>query len=220
MLQVKAQKEACMELLITNDNPYGENIYIYYDKASGEGVIIDPGDSYKLIHDAIKEHNIKIAAILLTHGHYDHTYCANEVRDLTGAPIYAHKNEVQLLQNTEHNRSGLRGLMVSVVADKFFADGDVFKFANAELKVIHTPGHTSGGICFYDEKNAKLFTGDTLFKETIGRTDMPTGCLETLMASIREKLFTLPDDVMVFPGHESHSTIKHEKKYNRILGEK
>lgn len=103
----------------------------------------------------------------------------------------------------------------------FFSDGDVFEFAaGTELKVIHTPGHTAGGICFYDEKNAKLFTGDTLFKETIGRTDMPTGCLETLSASIREKLFSLPDDIMIFPGHDKHSTIKHEKKYNRILGEK
>jgi glyoxylase-like metal-dependent hydrolase (beta-lactamase superfamily II) len=209
-----------MELLITDDNPYGENIYIYYDKESLEGVIIDPGDSYELIREAIEEHKIKIVAILLTHGHYDHTFRANEIRELTGAPVYAHQNEVQLLQNTEHNRSGIRGLMVSVAPDKLFSDGEVFKFANTELKVIHTPGHTAGGICFYDEKNAKVFTGDTLFKETIGRTDIPTGCTQTLMASIREKLFTLPDDVMVFPGHDKHSTIKHEKKYNKILGEK
>jgi len=209
-----------MELLIINDNPYGQNIYIYYDKASGEGVVIDPGDSYDLIQAAIKEHNIKITAILLTHGHYDHTYRANEVRDLTGASIYAHEEETQLLQNTELNRSGMRGLTVSVVPDKFFSDGDVFTLADIELKVIHTPGHTLGGICFYDEKNAKIFTGDTLFKETVGRTDLPSGCTETLLAGIREKLFTLPDDVTVFPGHEKHSTIGHEKKYNRIVGEK
>jgi glyoxylase-like metal-dependent hydrolase (beta-lactamase superfamily II) len=89
-----------------------------------------------------------------------------------------------------------------------------FSFADVELKIIHTPGHTAGGVCYYDEKNAVIFTGDTLFKETIGRTDMPTGNHAALLAAIREKLFTLPENVTVFPGHEENTTIFHEKVYN------
>ncbi|MCL2048832.1 MAG: MBL fold metallo-hydrolase [Defluviitaleaceae bacterium] len=207
-----------MELITINDNPYDENIYIYYDKESQEGVVIDPGDSFDIICDTIGKNNIKVAAILLTHGHYDHTLCVNELRELTGAPVYAHKDEKHLLQNTEYNRSGLRGLMVSVVPDRFFSDGDVFSFANgAELKIIHTPGHTAGGICFYDEKNAMLFTGDTLFRGTVGRTDMPTGCTQTLFESIRGRLFMLPENVLVLAGHGDTSTIGYEKKYNPVL---
>ena len=207
-----------MELLIIDDNPFGENIYIYYDKESGEGIIIDPGDSFDLIRNAIEENNIKVVAILLTHGHFDHVFRANEVRELTNAPIYSHESEVPLLQDTEFNRAGRRGLEVTVSPDKYLADGDIFSFANGtELKVIHTPGHTAGGICFYDEKNAMIFTGDTLFRETVGRTDLPTGCTHTLLSSIREKLFTLPDNVTVFPGHDRKTTIEHEKKHNRIV---
>ncbi|MDR0272252.1 MAG: MBL fold metallo-hydrolase [Clostridiales bacterium] len=207
-----------MELLIINDNPYGQNIYIYFDKETREGIIIDPGDSYETVREAVEQNKIAVKAILLTHGHFDHTFCANNLKVLTNAPIYAHENETNLLRNTEHNRSGLRSLEISVAPDKHFKDGDVFSFANCEIKVIHTPGHTAGGVCYYDENAGIVFTGDTLFKETIGRTDMPTGDYETLLSSIREKLFTLPEEVKVFPGHDESSTIKHEKKFNRIVG--
>jgi glyoxylase-like metal-dependent hydrolase (beta-lactamase superfamily II) len=203
-----------LQILVINDNPYGENIYLYYDENSREGVIIDPGDSFETIKKAIAEKNILVKAILLTHGHYDHTFCVNEIREFTNAPVYAHESEAELLKNSEYNRSAARGLEVSVVPDKFFSDGDVFSFADVELKIIHTPGHTAGGVCYYDEKNAVIFTGDTLFKETIGRTDMPTGNHAALLAAIREKLFTLPENVTVFPGHEENTTIFHEKVYN------
>ncbi|MCL2198900.1 MAG: MBL fold metallo-hydrolase [Defluviitaleaceae bacterium] len=208
-----------MELLIINDNPYDQNVYIYYDKATKEGVIIDASDSYETIRRAIEEHEITVKAILLTHGHFDHTLCVDKLRELTGAPVYAHEAEAELLKNSEYNRGIMRGLDISVVADKLFSDGEVFSLIKGvELQVIHTPGHTAGGVCYYDSARAVIFTGDTLFRETIGRTDMPTGDTKTLIASVRDKLFTLPDNVTVYPGHDQSTTISHEKEYNYRIG--
>ena len=204
-----------MQLLMIVDQSYGTNTYVYFDENSREGVVIDPGDCLEELREVISQHEIKVTAILLTHGHFDHTFRVNELRELTGAPVYAHEGETELLKNSEYNRSGNRGLEISVVADKLFKDGDVFDFTNGtELRVIHTPGHTAGGCCYYNEAAGIIFTGDTLFRETIGRTDMPTGNHAALVASVRERLFTLPENTTVFPGHEESSDISHEKKYN------
>ena len=205
-----------MEIIVINDNAYGQNIYVYFDKETKEGVVIDASDSFETVKRVIEENGIKVKAVLLTHGHFDHIFGLAEIRGY--APVYAHEDEAELLQNADMNRSGYRGLNITAVPDKLFKDGDVFEFAGAVLRVIHTPGHTAGGACYYDEKNGVLFTGDTLFKETIGRTDMPTGDHATLVKSIGEKLFTLPEGVKVFPGHEEYSTIGHEKKYNPAMG--
>ncbi|MCL1844179.1 MAG: MBL fold metallo-hydrolase [Defluviitaleaceae bacterium] len=204
-----------MELKIINDNDFGQNVYLYYDKNSGDGVVIDPGDNLENIRQTLAE-GINVKAILLTHGHFDHILSAAELRKLTGANIYAHEAEVQVLESPDFNRSSQVGRNeVAVTPDKCFTDGDIFKIGNAaEIKIIHTPGHTGGGVCYYDEKNAVIFTGDTLFKETIGRTDMPTGNHSTLLASIKEKLFTLPENVTVYPGHGESTSISHEKAKN------
>lgn len=207
-----------MELKIIDSNPYGQNIYVYFDSESA--VIIDPGDSLEEMKQFIAEKNLSVKAILLTHGHFDHTFCVNELRDFTKAPVYAHADEAKLLENPEWNRSGYRGLAISVLADKLFTDGDIFEISdNARLKVIHTPGHTAGGVCYYDEEGGVIFTGDTLFRGTIGRTDMPTGNHNALIKSVREKLYTLPGEVKVYPGHEEGTTIEHERKYNSRVQE-
>lgn len=204
-----------MELIIVNANPYEQNVYFYFDKNSGEGVVIDPGDCLAAIKETIAEHGIKVVAILLTHGHFDHTFRANELREFTGAPIIAHESEAELLQSTDWNRSGYRGLNVAVRPDSFY--GTEFSVGDATFRVIHTPGHTAGGVCLYDESAGIIITGDTLFRGTIGRTDMPTGNHAELLASVREKLFSLPDDVRVFPGHGESSSIGFEKEYNGAM---
>ena len=207
-----------MRLITVNDNPYGQNVYFYFDEETSEGVVIDPGDCIEAMKKTIAENKINVVGILLTHGHFDHTFRTNELREYTNAPVCAHESEKELLQNVQYNRSGYRGLNVKVAPDKFFSDGDVFSFSGGEkLQVIHTPGHTAGGICFYDEKAGVLFTGDTLFRGTIGRTDMPTGDHAELLKSVRERLFTLPDNVKVYPGHEESSSIQQEKQYNRAV---
>jgi glyoxylase-like metal-dependent hydrolase (beta-lactamase superfamily II) len=206
-----------MQLKIIDTNDMEQNIYIYFCEETRDGIIIDAGDSFGEICEIVARGNINVKAILLTHGHFDHIICVNELREHFNVPVYAHKDEKELLQSPDLNRACLRGLKTSATPDKFFNDNDIFKFAGTELKVIHTPGHTAGGVCYYDEKNAVLFSGDTLFCETIGRTDLPTSNHGALLKSIADKLFTLPEGVKVFPGHGEGTTIKHEKQNNKRI---
>jgi len=207
-----------MKLSIISDNPYGQNIYVYYNEETREGVIIDASDSLETVKHLVVDNALKIKAVLLTHGHFDHIFRAKEICKFIDAPLYAHEDEAALLQSPEMNRSDYRGLNITARPDKLFRDGDVFDVGGVSLKVIHTPGHTAGGVCYYDAANGVIFTGDTLFRETIGRTDMPTGDHATLVKSINEKLFILPDEVTVYPGHGEASTIGHEKKNNTAMG--
>lgn len=204
-----------MKIITIDKNDLGENIYIYHDE--NNGIIVDPGACFEEIKQCISQNNISISAILLTHGHFDHIMAASEVRTLTGAPIYCHREEKYMLENSEVNLSIKIGENTTLTPDKLVEDGQTLNFNGIALKVIHTPGHTTGGICFYDEKNANLFTGDTLFRESIGRTDLPMGNHEELISCIKNKLFTLPDDVTVYPGHGKTSTIKHEKEFNPFI---
>ena len=198
----------------------GQNIYLYYDEKSGEGVLIDAGCSeadHEKISTFINENNITIKAILLTHGHYDHIISVDTMKNLTSAVVCSHELEKQVLENPDLNISTRIGLKLTITPDRLFNDGDVFRFGNAALKVLHTPGHTPGGVCYYDEENGYLFSGDTLFKESIGRTDFLLGNFQVLLKSISEKLFTLPDSTQVYPGHGSSTTIKHEVQNNPFV---
>ena len=191
-------------MLTFNNNDMSQNIYLT------EGIMIDAGCSPADL-EAIRKSKIEIKAILLTHGHWDHIIAINELKKLTGAPIYCHEAEKQMLEDASINRSAFRDKKIEITPDKLFKDGDTF----GNFRVIHTPGHTVGGVCYYDEKAKVLFTGDTLFKEGVGRTDLPAGNHELLLKGIAEKLFILPDDTTVFPGHGKSSTIGHEKANNR-----
>ena len=206
-----------MKLIIINNNPMGQNVYLYFDEAAEEGVLIDPGHNTDEILSAINKNNIRIKGILLTHGHYDHISAVNDLKDQTQADVCCHRLEKPMLEDPAINLSVRTKKVINVTPDKLFDDGDVFSFGDISLMVIHTPGHTSGGLCYYDEKNAIIFTGDTLFKESVGRTDLPGGNSQELINNIKNRLFRLPEIVTVYPGHGESSSIGYEVELNPFV---
>lgn len=204
--------------LVVND--LQTNCYILKDIDTKKGVIIDPGGEEDYIEHEIDKMGCELEAILLTHGHYDHIEAVNYIKNHYNVPVYAHECEQKILSDSGANISAMFGFKnINMKADKVFKDGDLFKFGNTELKVIHTPGHTPGGVCYYSQKDGVLFSGDTLFLLSVGRTDFPYGDFKSLISSIKDKLFLLPDDTEVFSGHGDSTTIKKEKEYNPCLDE-
>jgi len=208
-----------VKILHTQVSSFYTNVYFYYDENTMDAVIIDPGADCDRLLGIIEEHGLKLQAILLTHGHFDHIGAVNELREKTGVPVMAYEGENELLLNPDYNESVMIGRKsLTVECDKLLKEGDIIEVGSGRLAVIHTPGHTAGGICFYDKENALLFAGDTLFKETTGRFDLVTGSEADLIDSIKNKLFKLPDNVRVLPGHNAATTIGHEKVYNFVVG--
>ena len=206
-----------MELKIINQNEMRQNVYVYFCPDKKEGAIIDPGHNITEMKNYVYENEIKITIILLTHGHYDHILYAPEAAKYFEALICAHIDEKEVLAAPHLNFSNSPGrTAVSFSPDKLIWGGDEISIGNGSLKVIHTPGHTHGCICFYDEENARLFSGDTLFLESIGRTDLPKGSFNAIVKSVKERLFTLPHEVRVYPGHGASTTIGHEVVHNEI----
>lgn len=193
------------------------NCYLAMNTKTKEALIIDPGDSAKRIAEIIKEEGFTPVAVLLTHGHFDHAMAAEELAGEFQIPIYAHEKEQETLETPRINLSGMIGQSLTFHADNYVKDGDVLNLAGFEIKVLHTPGHTLGGVCYYLEKEKVLFSGDTLFCQSVGRTDFPTGSSSTLIRSIKEKLMPLADDINVYTGHEDMTTIGMERKYNPFL---
>ncbi len=198
--------------------PIQTNVYFVSNKDTKECVIIDPADDAPRIKSLIDQLGVTPVAILLTHGHFDHINAADEVRSMYGVKIYALAEEKETLSDPWLNgdaRFYRRGL--SLGADVLFHDGDVLEFLGEKWKVIWTPGHTAGSCCFYLEDQKILFAGDTLFQGSYGRYDLPGGDFSSLQVSLKKKLFALPDDVVVFPGHMEDTTIGFEKRYNPII---
>lgn len=194
------------------------NCYYVYREGADEIVIIDPGDNGKLIFDDVKSLGIeKIAGILLTHGHGDHTGGVIELKRLSGAKVYAYKDEAELLKDCEKNVSGWFGNAYGFEADEYLDDKQLLTMAGVTFEVIHTPGHTKGGCCFYIKDDLVLFCGDTIFNGSVGRTDLYSGSMRELAASIRDKIMTLPDDVKLYSGHGDATTVGYERKYNPCL---
>ncbi|NVM57084.1 MAG: MBL fold metallo-hydrolase [Desulfobacterales bacterium] len=194
--------------------------YILGCEATRKGLLIDPGGDEERIMETARALDLTIESVVNTHGHPDHT-CGNlKIVELTGAKIYMHALDDQLL-NTPQGQSMVRqmGFVPSPPADVAVQDGDTIPFGRKELTVLHTPGHAPGAICLYGENN--LFTGDTLFVGAVGRTDLPGGSLDTLLNSIKEKILSLPDDTIIWPGHDygrsPSSTIALEKKHNPYI---
>lgn len=205
-----------MKVLTLKTGYMAANAYIVYTENKPEAVIIDPGDDIELIMDLIKEHELKLEKILLTHGHFDHIGAVKDLKERTGAQVAIHKQEADFLTDPNKNLSYIiNRQIVQDPADIFLEDGDLIRVADMEFKVLHTPGHTEGGVCY--KLGKVLFTGDTLFEGSVGRTDLSGGSYGQLMSSIREKLLVLDDDHLVYPGHGRQTTIGRERRENPFL---
>lgn len=190
------------------------NCYFVYREGEKRVLFFDPADQGEYLYQALTGKGFEIGAILLTHGHFDHIWGAQKLRALSGAKIYACKEEEALLMDSGMNVSEMAGRACTVKANAFLEDGQEMTLEGMTFRVILTPGHTAGGCCFYFEEDGILVSGDTLFQESVGRTDFPTGSYSELIRSIKEKLFVLPDEVRVYPGHGESTTIGYEKIHN------
>lgn len=197
--------------------PIMANCFIVGCEKTREAAVIDPGDEPDKILLALAGLKLKVKYIINTHGHFDHVGGNKKMKEVTGADLLIHSNDAPMLSYLSKSASAW-GLNAedSPPPDLMVKDGDEIKFGEITLKVIHTPGHSPGGISLYSD--GIVFVGDTLFAGSIGRTDFPGGDFETLIASIRKKLFVLGDDVRVLAGHGPETTIGAEKKYNPFAG--
>lgn len=195
--------------------PLSVNCYVVACEKSREGIVVDPGGDVELIVTLVQQHELKIGTIINTHGHFDHLGGNRQALATFGARLLIHQSDAPMLSRSAEvaRKYGLQGEN-SPEADAYLVDGMEVSFGSCTLKVLHTPGHTGGGCCLYFEEERKVITGDTLFADSIGRTDLPGGSHEQLLESIRTKLFTLPDDVIAYPGHGPQTTIGHEKRCN------
>lgn len=205
-----------MQIIRIPSGIYAVNCYLLYSIDSLEGIVIDPGGDAETILKIIEENNIKVKSIILTHGHGDHIGGVADLKKELDVPLLVHKDDLILLQDEDMNLSRSMGMAnLDIKPDSLLNDGDIIRLDKIDIKVIHTPGHTPGGICLLSGKY--LFSGDTLFKESIGRTDFPGGSFNDIIKSINDKLFVLEDDVVVLPGHGESTTILAEKTYNPFL---
>ena len=194
------------------------NTYLAVDEKTNEGFIVDPGGYNKVLTKEVRDNDVNIKYIILTHGHSDHICGVNEHKaEFPDAKIVAYKDEEAMLENPNLNQSPGFGVPYSTKADILVSDGDELKVGDVTLKFIHTPGHTEGGMCIYVKEAKALFSGDTLFRQSIGRTDFPGGSYKEIMDSISKKLFLLPDDTNVFPGHMGTTSIGFEKENNPFV---
>lgn len=193
------------------------NCYLVYNEGTKKAVIVDPADNAQFILNKCNELGITPEAILLTHGHFDHIMAAEDVRRSFHIKIYASETEDAMLSDSGLNLSGgWAGKQTSFHADVLLKDGDELELIGFRWKVIETPGHTTGSVCYYVTEEEVVFSGDTLFCESYGRTDLPTGSSSQMVSSLLDKVFALPDDTMAYPGHGDTTTIGYEKKNNPI----
>lgn len=204
-------------------NPFGENMYILWDEASREAVVVDPGmmrdGEREMVTKFIDEHNLSVKHILLTHLHVDHITSARWLADKTGADVCGSVLDNQLGQElpdqVAHFRINIE--VEPLTVDRNLADGDTIQLGDETIQVLHVPGHSPGGLAFYLPQSALLISGDTIFNGSVGRTDLWGGDMAQLINSIREKILPLPDETVIASGHGPTTTIADEKRFNPFL---
>ena len=201
-----------MILQTYTEPPIDNNNYLLIDEESKEAVLIDCSAVDDRIKDALNEAGAKLKYILLTHGHFDHVAGIRP----TNAKIVMHENDVMILNqaNMYLPMFGIPEITIPEI-DIFIKDGDNLKIGNTDIKVIHTPGHTQGGVCYLIKD--MLFSGDTIFRESVGRCDLEGGNFNQIVESIKIKIFTLPDDIRIYPGHGRETTVGWEKLHNQFM---
>ncbi|MBP3448633.1 MAG: MBL fold metallo-hydrolase [Clostridia bacterium] len=203
-----------MQIITIITGTIGENCHIIFDERKN-AMVIDPGDEANTLIKTISDNQLSVKAIVLTHGHYDHVGAVNELKAYTGASVVAHEEEKELIQNPNLSL----GMFVDPAfpvpeVDSYVKEGDEILAGDISLRVIHTPGHTQGGMCLYTD--GVLFSGDTVFYGTLGRWDFPTGDLSKLTHSILHKIFLLPDSTVIYSGHGPATTVGEEKVSNEV----
>jgi glyoxylase-like metal-dependent hydrolase (beta-lactamase superfamily II) len=195
---------------------YGANCYIAASEESKEAAIIDPGADFKKIDNKLNDLGVTPKIIILTHCHGDHIGAVEELTEKYGLKVYIHKEDAEALNDSRMNfTKSIFRKDISIKADVLLKDGDEISLGDLKFEIIHTPGHTKGGICI--KVGNIMMTGDTLFNGSIGRTDFPGGSFDEIISSIKEKIFKYDDDTVIYPGHMSPSTIKKEKQFNPFL---
>jgi glyoxylase-like metal-dependent hydrolase (beta-lactamase superfamily II) len=194
------------------------NCYIVADDQSAVAIVIDPGGDAPAILDTIERHNWTVRMVVNTHGHFDHIMANKAIVEATGAPLAVHADDAPMLTNPMRSFSVFAGMLSPSQAPTVeLTEGSVVEVGSIKLTVLHTPGHSPGSISLYNAGEKVVFSGDALFQMGIGRTDFPGGSMPVLLKSIREKLFTLPDDTVVYSGHGPSTTIGYERANNPWL---
>lgn len=197
--------------------PVQTNCYFAINDDTKEVLIIDPGASAKQLAEKVKEQGLKPVAILLTHGHFDHILAAEAIRDRYQIPIYACQKEEKTLQDPKINLTAYHMDSYTLKADVYLTDLQAVELAGFSVQMIETPGHTAGSCCYYLKDEGVLFSGDTVFCGSVGRTDFPEGSTAAIVESLHRLLDALPDDTEVYPGHDASTTIGYEKRYNPFV---
>ena len=198
---------------------FQENCWIVGSRRRGEACVIDPGDEPDEILALARDMGVRITRVVASHAHLDHIMAARAVVETTGAPFLLHASDLPIAESMPISARMWLGHDVPPAPppDAFPTDGQDLEIAGVTLRVIHTPGHTPGSLCLYAAEAHLLFSGDTLFRESIGRTDLPGGNTEQILRSISQRLFALPDDTRVLPGHMQETTIAHERAHNPFV---
>lgn len=198
---------------------FQENCWVVGSRRRGEAVVIDPGDEPEEILALARDMGVKITRVLASHAHLDHIMAARAIVEATGAPFLLHASDLPIADYLPRAAQMWLGHEVppAPTPDAFPVDGQDVEVAGVTLRVMHTPGHTPGSVSLYAAEAHLLFSGDTLFRESIGRTDLPGGDTEMILNSIRQKLYSLPDETRVLPGHMQETTIAHERAHNPFV---